>query len=174
MADNYNDNFKIGYDKQDTHDTFDGIKLNSHERIKTYLCGTIIELKNNYARVSLATNSDMALDEHGLVHSGFIFSAADYAAHVAINKENTVLISANTKFYAPIKVGDIAIFEAIAKYEDSRKREVLVKANINDIKIFEGTFITVTLDEHALKKRTEYRKRKKQEEPSTEETDSKS
>jgi acyl-coenzyme A thioesterase PaaI-like protein len=155
----YDEDFD-GIDHQDTNDAVEGVKLQSHERIKTYLCGSVIEIRDNFARVSLATNADMSIDEEGLVHSGFIFSAADHCAHVAINKIHTVLIAANVKFYAPIKTGDIAIFEAQARFEDSRKREVLVKGHLNDVKIFEGTFITVTLDDHALKKRVNYRKKK--------------
>lgn len=161
MAEEFDDDFDDkSLDQQDTEDTFDGVTIHSHNRVRTYLCGSVIEIKDNYARVSLATNADMGIDEDGLVHSGFIFSAADHAAHVAINKANTVLIAANVKFYAPIKVGDIALFEAQAKFEDSRKREVSVKGVLNDIKIFEGTFITVTLEEHALKKRVAYRKKR--------------
>jgi acyl-coenzyme A thioesterase PaaI-like protein len=93
----------------------------------------------------------MIIDEYGLIHSGFIFSAADYAAAVAVNEDNVVIIGGRSKFLAPAKLNDLIEFEAHAKFEDSRKREIKVDGYINDIRIFEGVFQAVILENHILK-----------------------
>ncbi|MEF3191213.1 MAG: thioesterase [Campylobacterales bacterium] len=93
----------------------------------------------------------MAADEMGLVHGGFTFSAADFAAMAAVNHPNVVLVGAKTRFLAPMKVGDEAIFEAKASHTTTKKRDVSVTAVVNGIKIFEGEFATVVLDRHVLK-----------------------
>ncbi len=127
------------------------VELNTHKRIKKYLSGEIELLKENYAKVKLVCTKEMAVDEMGLIHGGFTFGAADFAAMAAVNDPFVVLIGANSKFLAPAKIGDIIIFEAYARFEDARKREVTVIGNINEIKVFEGTFDAVILPEHVLK-----------------------
>lgn len=126
-------------------------QLKTHQRIKPNLFGNIISIEKGHSRVNLLTTNDMVIDELGLVHSGFIFSSADYAAATAVNEENVVIIGGRTSFLAPAKVGDLIEFEAKAKFEDSRKREINVVGKINDIKIFEGIFHAVVLDKHIFK-----------------------
>ncbi len=129
----------------------DIVNLNTHKKIKKYLSGDIELLKENYAKVRLDCISEMAVDEMGLIHGGYTFGAADFAAMAAVNEPYVVLIGANSKFLAPVRVGDSVIFEAYARFEDARKREVSVVGNINEIKVFEGTFDAVILPEHVLK-----------------------
>ncbi len=129
----------------------DIVSLKTHNKIKKYLSGEIETLKENYAKVRLSCTNEMSVDEMGLIHGGFTFSAADFAAMAAVNEPYVVLIGSNSKFLAPVKVGDIVIFEAHARFEDARKREVDVVGSINDIKVFEGTFTAVILPEHVLK-----------------------
>jgi hypothetical protein len=50
-----------------------------------------------------------------------------------------------------VKVGDEILFEAESKYNESRKREVMVVGKVNEIKIFSGVFDAVILDRHVLK-----------------------
>ena len=132
-------------------DDNESINLKTHTKIKKYLSGDIVTLKENYAQVKLSCSREMAVDEMGLIHGGFTFSAADFAAMAAVNDPYVVLIGAVSKFLAPVKVGDVVIFEAYAKFEDARKREVDVVGSINDIKVFEGKFDAVILPEHVLK-----------------------
>ena len=132
-------------------DDDESINLKTHTKIKKYLSGNIVSLKENYAQVKLSCTREMAADEMGLIHGGFTFSAADFAAMAAVNDPYVVLIGAVSKFLAPVKVGDIVMFEAYAKFEDARKREVDVVGSINDIKVFEGKFDAVILSEHVLK-----------------------
>ncbi len=129
----------------------ESINLKTHTKIKKYLSGDIVSLKENYAQVKLRCTKEMAVDDMGLIHGGFTFCAADFAAMAAVNDPYVVLIGAVSKFLAPVKVGDTVIFEAHAKFEDARKREVDVIGSINDIKVFEGKFDAVILPEHVLK-----------------------
>ena len=139
------------FDNEIVEDDTINLKLNTHQKIKKYLSGEVEELKENYAKIRLSCTKEMAVDEMGLIHGGFTFSAADFAAMAAVNEPYVVLIGANTKFLAPAKVGDVIIFEAHAKFEDARKREIDVVGTINDIKVFKGTFDAVILPEHVLK-----------------------
>ncbi len=128
-----------------------GNALKTHKRVNSAFSGSIVALDENYAKLQLLTTNDMTTDDLGLVHSGFIFSAADYAAAVAINQENTVIIGSKVSFLAPSKVGDHVEFEAKVKFEDLRKREISVVGKINDIKIFQGTFYAIVLEKHIFK-----------------------
>ncbi len=125
--------------------------LKTHEKIKINLCGTILKLASGYSKTTLQTTKDMILDDLGLIHSGFIFGAADYAAAVAVNEPNVVIIGSRSKFLAPAKIDDLIEFEAKAKFEDSRKREIKVTGHINEIKVYEGVFQAVVLEQHVFK-----------------------
>lgn len=125
--------------------------LNTSNVINNNLCGIISELKKNYSKIILKTTNEMGYDEEGLVHSGFIFNSANYAANVAVNKTFIVTVGAKISFLAPTKIGDIIKFEAQAFFEESRKREVKVIGEMNEIKIFEGSFQIIILEEHIFK-----------------------
>ena len=126
------------------------MKVNTHLNINTALCGKVTKLEKNYAEVLLHTTQQMSADEQGLVHGGFIFGAADYAAMVAVNDPLVVLGSASSKFLAPVKVGDVVLFKARVSVEKGRKKEVNVEAFVNEKLVFEGAFTTFVLDEHVL------------------------
>ena len=125
--------------------------LNTHERINTVYSGEIVKLQSGYAKVSLETTEVMRADEVGLVHGGFIFSAADFAAMAAVNEPNVVLASCNCLFLAPVRVGDIVTFEASEHQKEGRKRNVSVKGFVHEIKVFEGEFKTVVTERHVLR-----------------------
>jgi acyl-coenzyme A thioesterase PaaI-like protein len=48
----------------------------------------------------------MVVDAHGLVHGGFVFGLADYAAMLAVNDPNVVLGAAEARFLKPVRRGD--------------------------------------------------------------------
>ncbi len=125
--------------------------LQTHLEINRTLCGEVLEMKVSYAKISLTTTQEMSVDSHGLVHGGFIFGAADFAAMAAVNDPNVVLVEANTKFLAPIEVGKSIIFEATASHETTRSRFINVIGKLGDIKAFEGDFKAVILDRHVLR-----------------------
>ncbi len=128
------------------------LALNTHLNIDTSLCGKVIKLEYGYAEVLLHTAQQMKVDTQGLVHGGFIFGAADYAAMCAVNDPCVVLGSATSKFIAPVKVGDTVLCKANIKMESSKgkKRMVEVVATVKDRTVFEGSFTTFILDKHVL------------------------
>ncbi len=125
--------------------------LNTHERINTVYSGEVVKLESGYAKVSLETVEAMRADEVGLVHGGFIFSAADFAAMAAVNEPNVVLASCNCLFLAPVRIGDFVTFEATEHQKEGRKRNVTVRGFVHDIKVFEGEFKTVVTERHVLR-----------------------
>ncbi len=133
--------------------------LKTHGRIRSNLCGTIIELEQGRSKVTLQTTKDMVVDDMGLIHSGFIFGAADFAACAAVNESNVVVIGSRSKFFAPAKINDLIEFEATAKFEDSRKREIKVSGYINEIRVYEGVFHAVVLENHIFKTKIKHLRR---------------
>lgn len=125
--------------------------LQTHQRINQDLNGEITILKVGYVEVLLTTTSEMLADEEGLIHGGFIFCAADYAAMAAVNERNVVLVGSDVQFLSPVKFGDLVNVVAKVRHKEGRKRNVHVEAFVLDIKVFEGEFKTVITDRHVLK-----------------------
>ncbi|MHA1794966.1 MAG: hotdog domain-containing protein [Promethearchaeota archaeon] len=121
---------------------------NTHQKINAKLCGEILEIKNERCRIGLILAPEMAVDDYKLVHGGFIFGLADYAAMVAINHPNVVLGSANVKFLKPALVGDYLIAEAINVQKVGKKRIVEVRIKRGGEEIFHGEFICFTPAKH--------------------------
>lgn len=120
--------------------------------INNTLSGTICELSKNHAKSVFIPTTDMVVDEQGLVHEAFVFSAANYVAQAAINKEYSILISSRSSFYAPLKFNEVLLLEAQALFDEtSKKREVKVVGQVNDIKVFEASMQIVVTDEHIFK-----------------------
>jgi len=92
----------------------------------------------------------MAADARGLVHGGFTFGLADYAAMLAVNEPTVVLASAQTKFLGPIVVGDRVEAEATVERTDGRKRWVKVVVRRGEVPMLEGEFLAVVPDKHLL------------------------
>ena len=126
------------------------MQLNTHLNINTSLCGKVIQLQENYAEVLLHTTQQMSVDSQGLVHGGFIFSAADLAAMSAVNDPFVVLGAATSKFIAPVKVGDTVVSKAEVMRDKGKKKVVEVQAFVNEKLVFEGSFTTFVLDKHVL------------------------
>jgi len=127
------------------------VLLTTHERINQDLCGEIEKLEHGYVNLKLVTTHEMIADSMGLIHGGFIFSAADFAAMAAVNEKNVVLVASDCQFLSPVKFGDIVNFTAKVRHKEGRKRNVHVIANVLDIKVFEGEFKTVVTERHVLK-----------------------
>ena len=128
------------------------IELNTHLKFNQKY-GRLVELKEDYAKVVLDATEEMAVDEEGLIHGGFTFGAADFCAMATVNEPFVVLVRAvNSEFLAPVKVGDVVVFESEVLMKEKRKVEVKVVGKLNDIKVFEGIFGCVILDKHVLKK----------------------
>lgn len=123
---------------------------NTHLGIDASLCGAPVALGEGTATASLTTTPQMAADDRGLVHGGFVFGLADYAAMLAVNDPNVVLGAADTRFVAPVKVGDVVLATAERVAEKGRKHVIEVTARVGDTEVFTGTFTTFVLDRHVL------------------------
>jgi len=126
------------------------MELKTHLEINPRLSGKVTELNEGYAKVVLETSEVMRADPQGLVHGGFAFGAADYAAMSAVNDPNVVLSKSESKFVAPIRVGERVVFEANIIKSNEAKQTVEVIGMIRDKQVFVGTFYTVVLEQHVL------------------------
>jgi len=151
MAEEREERHRSGDNEEQQPLSPENTELKTHRRIDQSLCGTLVEIKEGYAKVELETTRQMAVDEMGLVHGGFTFAAADFAAMAAVNDPNVVLVSSECRFLSPVKVGDRVVFEAQEEYKESRKRKIKVIGTFEDIKVFEGDFMAVVLERHVLK-----------------------
>jgi len=125
--------------------------LVTHVKVNNAYSGEVVKLESGYAKVLLETIEVMRADDLGLVHGGFIFSAADFAAMAAVNEPNVVLASSNCLFLSPVRIGDKVTFEATEHQKEGRKRTVSVKGYVHEIKVFEGEFKTVITERHVLR-----------------------
>ncbi len=122
----------------------------THKKIDTKTCGTPVYAGRGSSTVRLQTTDNMAVDDQGLVHGGFIFSLADHAAMVAVNHPNVVLGSAEVRFLKPVKTGALLHAEAIVEVEEGKKKTVIVEVLNGEEKIFSGKFICFVLPKHVL------------------------
>lgn len=127
------------------------MQIQTHDKIDPRLVGRVVSCGNGQSTVTLTTTPDMAADSSGLVHGGFIFGLADYAAMIAVNHPNVVLGAADVKFLKPVETG--ACVEACACVDDvsGKKQLVTVVARRQGVIVFEGRFTCFVLDKHVLK-----------------------
>ena len=122
----------------------------THTRIDPRLVGEIVEIAEGSATVRLLTLPQMAVDEQGLVHGGFVFGLADYAAMLAVNDPNVVLGSAEVRFVAPVRLGATVLAHAEVQATDRRRRQVTVRCEVDGNEVLVGTFQAFVLDRHVL------------------------
>lgn len=124
--------------------------IRTHASIDQALCGTPVELLPGHSEVRLTPTPNMAADESGLVHGGFLFGLADYAAMLAVNDPNVVLGAAETRFLKPVRVGESLLALAICDEPKGRKHPVRVRVLRGEEPVFEGSFTCFVLDKHVL------------------------
>ena len=122
----------------------------THEKVAPHLCGRPVELAVGRARVVLDTHGELAADQRGLVHGGFTFGLADYAAMLAVNEPTVVLASAQVKFLGPVVVGDRAEAEATVERSEGRKRWVKVVVRRDGTPVLEAELFAIVPDTHIL------------------------
>ncbi len=122
----------------------------THLHISSALCGNPVELSPGRAVVTLETFAQMTADERGLVHGGFPFGLADYAAMLAVNEPTVVLGSAQVKFLRPVVVGDTLRAEADLERSEGKKRFVRVVVRRGEDAVLEGEFLCLVPDTHVL------------------------
>ncbi len=123
---------------------------NTHDRIDPRLVGTPARIVEGEAEVQLTTVPEMAADERGLVHGGFIFGLADYAAMLAINHPNVVLGGAEMRFLKPVVVGDALVASARRRPVEGKKLMVDAEVKRDGVVVFTGVFTCFTPKRHVL------------------------
>ena len=129
------------------------MEIKTHKLANKSLLGTPISvIEGESAVVELVTGDSMVVDDKGLVHGGFAFGLADYAAMLAVNHPNVVLSGSKSRFIAPVRKGEIMRAEAHVESVDGRKHVVNVTISVSEKEIFKGVFTCYVLDSHVLDK----------------------
>ncbi len=129
------------------------MESNTHKKISARLCGEIVSIEEGAASTRFVADEEMRTDEQGLVHGGFIFGLADYAAMLAVNAPNVVLGSSEVRFVAPVRVGEEVVASATVRESKGKKRVLDVVAAIGETVVLRGTMTAFVLEEHVLANR---------------------
>ncbi len=126
----------------------------THLSIFRELVGQVEEIRTGkFAQVTLTTKDPMRADEKGLIHGGFTFGLADYAAMTAVNDPFVVLLSSQVTFLKPVAVGNRLTAQARVTEADGKKRKVFCEVvNQDGQKVLEGEFLCLVLNRHILEK----------------------
>ena len=127
------------------------MEIRTHKRVDPDFIGRLISQRDDYeAIVELEANSEMAVDGKGLIHGGFTFGLADYAAMLAVNHPHVVLAASETSFLSPVKIGDVMKARAEIVEQKGRRRSVRVDVHVENKKVLTGTMYCIILDDHVL------------------------
>ncbi len=116
-------------------------------------CGQPLAVEEGSAVVGFEALPEMAADERGLVHGGFVFGLADHAAMLAVNHPNVVLGSAEVRFLKPVAVGEKLEARATVEETDGLKSRVRVEVKRSGVApeaVMAGTFLCFVLERHVL------------------------
>lgn len=123
----------------------------THLAISPRLVGEPLELGPGRASAALTLLPEMAADALDLVHGGFVFGLADYAAMLAVNHPLVVLGSSSVRFLAPVRVGERLVAEAkVVEETGARKRRVQVEVRRGEQTVLSGEFLAFIPDRHVL------------------------
>ena len=127
----------------------------THLSVSEELVGKVEKIESGKSsQVVLKTGPQMGVDEKGLVHGGFTFGLADYAAMVAVNDPFVVLLSSQVRFLRPVTTGEGLTARAEVTEADGRKRKVQCEVfNQDQQKVLEGEFFCLILSQHVLDKK---------------------
>jgi acyl-coenzyme A thioesterase PaaI-like protein len=124
--------------------------VRTHLALDRRLSGEPVEVGEGSATAALVTLPEMAADDQGLVHGGFVFSLADHAAMLAVNHPLVVLASAEVRFTRPVRVGERLVAKALLAESSGRRRRVEVEVSRDGEAVFSGTFHCAVPDRHVL------------------------
>src|SRR6185369_5353701 len=122
----------------------------THLGIDPRLVGTPLEIAEGAAVVALVTLPEMAADELGLVHGGFIFGLADYAAMLAVNDPNVVLGGSEVRFLKPVVTGERVVASAVVEETAGKKIRVRVSVRRGEEEVLTGSFLCFVPERHVL------------------------
>jgi uncharacterized protein (TIGR00369 family) len=126
------------------------MEIITHRKIDQALCGKPLAVQNGSSRIEMQAIDRMAADASGLVHGGFIFGLADYAAMLAVNHPNVVLGAAEAKFLKPVKVAETVVAQGTVIENKGKKQIVAVQVLKGEDTVFQGTFTCFVLEKHVL------------------------
>lgn len=126
------------------------MEIVTHREIDARLCGQVESLTEDRCCVAMAAIEQMRADASGLIHGGFIFGMADYAAMVVVNHPNVVLGAAETKFLKPVKVGERLLADAHIQEQQGKKIFVAVTVKRGEEEVFQGLFTCFVPLRHVL------------------------
>ena len=127
------------------------MNIRTHAAIDRSLCGSPVALAPGRAEVELVPTPAMAADASGLVHGGFVFGLADYAAMLAVNEPTVVLAAAEVRFLKPVRVGETlrAQAESVDGGDSPRRTVRCVVLRGTDV-VVEAEFRCVVPARHVL------------------------
>jgi len=130
------------------------LEVRTHLLADKGLLGSPVSLGEGSAVVELKATRGMAVDDRGLVHGGFTFGVADYAAMLAVNDPLVVLGSAEVRFTAPVRVGETMKATARIEGAEGRRRNVTVEVEAGGRSVLRGTMACFVLARHVLDQAT--------------------
>lgn len=125
-------------------------KVKTHDKADPGLLGKPVILEEGKAVIELTATREMVVDDRGLVHGGFTFGVADYAAMLAVNDPYVVLGSADVKFTAPVKVGERMVATGLVESVKGKRRDVSVEVSVDDRVVLRGYMTCYVLERHVL------------------------
>ena len=129
------------------------MEVKTHSSADPNLLGRLILVRDDAeAVVELEASWEMAVDDRGLIHGGFTFGLADYAAMLAVNHPYVVLGSSQVRFLAPVKVGDVMRARAEVVRREGRRREVSVEVSVGREKVLTGMMACYVLNGYVLRR----------------------
>jgi len=129
------------------------MEVRTHRLARQCLVGTPIRVVDDLeAEAELRAVEEMAVDELGLVHGGFTFGLADYAAMLAVNHPFVVLAASQVRFTAPVRVGELMRARARVISREGRRREVEVEVSVDGRRVLVGSMTCLILDRHILER----------------------
>ena len=126
------------------------MKIETHRSIDARLVGSPVEVAEGRAVVRLEALPEMAADERGLVHGGFVFGLADYAGMLAVNHPNVVLGAAELRFLRPVRVGEVLVAEARHTGDDGKKKRVHVEVRCGEVVVVSAELTCFVPARHVL------------------------
>ena len=126
------------------------VQPRTHLALDRRWSGAPVELREGAAVVSMTALPEMAADEQGLVHGGFLFALADHAAMLAVNDPNVVLVTAHVEFLHPVRVGEALRAHAEVVGTVGKARDVVCGVENEAGPVLRGQFRCVVPRRHVL------------------------
>jgi len=118
--------------------------LSSVQRLNGY---DILEIEKGYAKIVFRSENAQTYENSNLIFEGELYKAANFAALIAINEENTFVINSHVDFLSQVEIDvNEVVFEAKSVSSSLGKKFIEVKGNIDDILIFLGNFTILKMD----------------------------